>query len=148
MVDAFRLALSRNGGMASLYQGYSENVLYGFPADVIKFVVYDYLSGGRKDLSPTDGATYGAISTGIAQWITTPLDVLRNRIMAEVNDDEIVGTHGNYFERLGKIAEEEGVEALFAGTSPRIAKAMLSGALQFAAYEETKQKITDFFLRR
>ncbi|KAL3792808.1 hypothetical protein HJC23_002615 [Cyclotella cryptica] len=154
-VDAFRLALSRRrGGMASLYVGYSENVLYGFPADVIKFVVYDSLSGGRrkKDLSPLDGAMFGAVSTGVAQWITTPLDVVRNRIMAEVVVEEEEGgdegRKGNYLERLVKIANEEGVEALFAGTAPRIAKAMLSGALQFAAYEETKQTITNFFLRR
>ena len=146
VVDAFQLALSR-GNITSLYTGYSENVLYGFPADVIKFVVYDYLSGGKKNLSPVNGAMYGAISTGIAQWLTTPLDVVRNRIMAEVNDNS-EDTKLNYVGRLVKIAEEEGVNELFAGTTPRIAKAMLSGALQFAAYEETKQKVADFFARR
>jgi len=165
MMEAFQYSLMNDDGkksknptttiIASLYQGYTENILYGFPADIIKFVTYDNLSGGKKDLSPIVGAFYGAISTGIAQCVTTPLDVARNRIMAEVKDnnatdniDKVDGSKMSYMERLVKIAKEEGVEALFAGTTPRIAKAMLSGALQFAAYEETKQKVTEMFLRR
>eukprot|EP00956_Cyclotella_meneghiniana_P031145 scaffold80797_cov43-Cyclotella_meneghiniana.AAC.1 len=167
MMEAFQYSLMNDNGdakssknqIASLYQGYTENILYGFPADIIKFVTYDNLSGGKKDLSPIVGAFYGAISTGIAQCVTTPLDVARNRIMAEVKDnsnttdniDNVDGSKMNYMERLVKIAKEEGVEALFAGTTPRIAKAMLSGALQFAAYEETKQKLfmeSDFHFRQ
>ena len=145
MIEAFQYTL-KEGNVTSLYAGYPENLLYGFPADVIKFIAYDYLSGGRKNLSPANGAIYGAISTGIAQCLTTPLDVARNRIMAEVKNDD--SSKDNYIDRLVKIAEEEGIGTLFAGTTPRIGKAMLSGALQFAAYEETKQKITDMFLRR
>eukprot|EP00970_Alexandrium_tamarense_P009120 scaffold1795_cov187-Alexandrium_tamarense.AAC.38 len=157
-IDAFKLALSQGSGgsdtnsttvdgVRELYQGYPENILYGFPADIIKFVAYDYLSGGRKNLSPADGAMYGAVSTAFAQWLTTPLDVLRNRIMADIEKGDEVDDL-SYVERLTKIAREEGVDELFAGTSPRIAKAMLSGALQFAAYEETKQKIGAFFASR
>lgn len=155
-VDAFRLALSNGNstsdGVSDLYQGYSENVLYGFPADIIKFVAYDMLTGGKgkKGVSPVDGAVYGAMSTAFAQVLTTPLDVLRNRIMADPKNaagaDEAAGL--SYVDRLAKIAEEEGVSGLFAGTSPRIAKAVLSGAIQFATYEETKQKMSQFFMRR
>mmetsp|Transcript_27692 Transcript_27692/g.52497 ORF Transcript_27692/g.52497 Transcript_27692/m.52497 type:complete len:331 (-) Transcript_27692:279-1271(-) len=57
-VDAFEVALSSGGsnnstisGLSELYLGYSENILYGFPADIIKFVVYDYLSEGRKKIT-------------------------------------------------------------------------------------------------
>lgn len=162
--DAFQLAFA-NGkggagnstmdGVSELYQGYSENVLYGFPADIIKFVAYDYLTGGKgkTGVSPLDGAMYGAFSTAIAQLVTTPLDVLRNRIMAEVpsddNDSKSSSTAGlSYIDGLTKIAKEEGVEALFAGSSPRIAKAVLSGAIQFATYEETKQKMAEYFTKR
>mmetsp|Transcript_27692 Transcript_27692/g.52498 ORF Transcript_27692/g.52498 Transcript_27692/m.52498 type:complete len:113 (-) Transcript_27692:50-388(-) len=106
-----------------------------------------YQRDGKK--SPADGAVYGAMSTAIAQLATTPLDVLRNRIMADskFKGDGESGDRKkpSYLERLSTIAEEEGVSALFAGSSPRVAKAMLSGALQFAAYEETKQKISEMF---
>ena len=127
--------------------------MYGFPVDIIKFVAYDYLTGGKgkKGVSPIDGAKYGAISTAIAQLGTTPLDVLRNRIMAEVDDDSKSNAETanlSYIDRLTKIAKEEGVQELFAGTTPRVAKAMLSGAIQFATYEETKQKTSQCFMKR
>jgi len=158
-IDAFKLALAKadgsnstaSSGFSELYQGYSENVLYGFPADIIKFVVYDYLSGGKgkASVSPGEGAVYGAMSTGVAQLVTTPLDVLRNRIMAvSKGDQESDEKNLSYIERLVKIAKEEGVEELFAGSTPRVAKAMLSGAIQFATYEETKQKIGQLFIKK
>jgi len=158
-LDAFKLALSNDddnsttGGVSELYQGYSENILYGLPADVIKFVAYDNFTGGKgkKDISPIDGAVYGAAATAIAQLVTTPLDVLRNRIMAEVSkdDDEVSSSKDlSYFDRIVKIAKEEGIEELFAGSTPRVAKACLSGAIQFATYEETKQKMAQFFIKR
>ena len=174
--DAFQLALSNNndnstsknnsgGGVSELYQGYIENILYAFPADIIKFVAYDNFTGGKgkKNVSPIDGAVYGALSTAIAQLVTTPLDVLRNRIMAEVSDDDDDNDDDanvddainsskkmelSYVDRLMKIAKEEGIEELFAGSTPRVAKAMLSGAIQFATYEETKQKMAEVFFKR
>ena len=167
--DAFKLALSNGSnstaagdGVSELYQGYTENILYGFPADIIKFVAYDNFTGGRgkKNISPGEGAVYGALSTAIAQLVTTPLDVLRNRIMADVSneydDDDnsnqvsknTEGKDLSYIDKMVKIAKEEGVEELFAGSSPRIAKAMLSGAIQFATYEETKTKMSEMFLKR
>ena len=198
-VDAFRLAVSSGGGrgdgrggdnptkksammdgISELYLGYGENIAYAYPADIIKFGVYEYLTGlgGEKNkggtqrktiaamVSPADGAIYGALSTAISQFVTTPLDVLRNRIMAEVvvsssssssadddgdGDDDagvVVVARPSYLDRLACIAREEGVGALFAGSAPRVAKALLSGAIQFATYEETKQKMSELFIKR
>jgi solute carrier family 25 S-adenosylmethionine transporter 26 len=171
-VDAFRLAVGADDGggrgdnstmmdgVAELYSGYGENVLYAFPADIIKFAAYEYLTGlggkgtKKNSVSPVDGAFYGALSTAISQFATTPLDVLRNRIMAEVAsvvDDEdgpSAIARPSYVDRMTGIAKEEGVGALFAGSWPRVAKAILSGAIQFATYEETKQKMSQLFIRR
>jgi solute carrier family 25 S-adenosylmethionine transporter 26 len=135
--------------VGNFYVGYWENVLYTYPADVIKFVTYENLSGGRKNLQPLAGAVYGAMSTATAQLMTTPLDVVRNRVMAgkgtAADDDD---KDLSYLQSLSKIAQEEGVAGLFAGVSPRVGKAILSGAIQFATYEETKQKLTEYFQKR
>lgn len=51
----------------------------------------------------------------------------------------------NLFQNLNEIAFNEGLSGLFAGASPRIGKSLLSGAIQFATYEETKTKIAQIF---
>jgi len=143
------------------YAGYVENILYAYPADVIKFICYENFSKGRKNLPPLEGAVYGALATAVAQCVTTPLDVVRNRVMTggpaattattdrKDNGSSSSGGDGDdsYWEKLIKIAKEEGAKGLFAGVTPRIGKAVLSGAIQFATYEETKIKIGQFFER-
>lgn len=167
LLDAFNLAMSKNetggvGNIGELYTGYWENLLYTLPADVIKFLCYDSLTGGRKDLPPIRGAAYGALSTAVAQLITTPLDVVRNRVMAGENPssgsaEEESQSGGrcppreapklSYLDSFKDIAEAEGLSALFSGASPRVGKAILSGAIQFATYEETKQSLNRLFLK-
>eukprot|EP00978_Attheya_sp_CCMP212_P002285 scaffold4708_cov55-Attheya_sp.AAC.2 len=157
VLDAFKLAISTSddgkmGGIGELYKGYWENNIYAFPADVIKFLAYENLSNGKKNLPPLQAAVYGAISTGFAQLVTTPLDVVRNRIMVSekappTSSNGAIGKD-SYLESLARLGREEGLDGLFAGASPRVGKAILSGAIQFATYEETKQEIGKWFERR
>ena len=158
-------------GLRDLYTGYWENIIYAYPADVIKFVLYETLvssslqrqkkgtlslaqhKDGMKIISeskkakvgPMEGALYGAIATAISQCITTPLDVVRNRIMVESTFKNVTSPSLSYVESLTELARNEGMSGLFAGVGPKIAKAFLSGAIQFAAYEETSQSIQSMF---
>jgi solute carrier family 25 (mitochondrial S-adenosylmethionine transporter), member 26 len=142
----------KNGGWDAYYTGYWENVAYAYPADVVKFACYEWLSQGQAHLPPSTGALYGALATAVAQCVTTPLDVIRNRVMA--SEGMIVGPNGttsakplSYTECLVELARQEGLGGLFAGVTPRVGKAILSGAIQFATYEETKQEIAKLFAR-
>jgi solute carrier family 25 S-adenosylmethionine transporter 26 len=125
--------------------------VYAYPADVIKFVAYDSITQGRKNLSPQEGAVAGAFATAIAQFTTTPLDVIRNRLMSgKTRDGSLLSDESrksNYIDGLTSLAREEGLNGLFAGASPRVGKAFLSGAIQFATYEETKRKIGELLQR-
>lgn len=134
-------------GLEGFYVGYWENIFYAYPADVIKFVIYELAAGGRKNFSPVEGAIAGALSTAAAQFLTTPLDVVRNRVMAEkgITQIETGGKLVLYVRALQQLARDEGVPGLFAGASPRVGKAFLSGAIQFATYEETKQELAKLF---
>jgi solute carrier family 25 S-adenosylmethionine transporter 26 len=133
-------------GISDLFTGYWENILYAYPADVIKFVAYEGITKGRKDLSPVEGAQAGALATALAQFVTTPLDVVRNRLMTgkDGNGQSLSAEEKSkgYIESLVSLGNNEGVDGLFAGASPRVGKALLSGAIQFATYEETKQSIS------
>jgi solute carrier family 25 (mitochondrial S-adenosylmethionine transporter), member 26 len=140
--------------LEAFYTGYWENILYAYPADVIKFVCYEQLTSGRRASKPTpaEGAVFGAVATAVAQYVTTPLDVVRNRVMAgqqQVQPESPEKTSlQRYVESLVTLAREEGYNGLFAGATPRVGKAILSGAIQFATYEETKQELAKFFNRR
>jgi solute carrier family 25 (mitochondrial S-adenosylmethionine transporter), member 26 len=176
--EAFLRARNNNSSENILetdyYNGYWENIFYALPADVLKFVVYDYLSNGRRksELSALDSAVLGAVSTAIAQLLTTPLDVIRNRVMAKTGQREIIMESrglpteassttpvettdatrtmqkASYIEALLQLGREEGMAGLFAGATPRVGKALLSGAIQFATYEETKLQFAKFFAGR
>ena len=158
-IDAVKRTLTSSNGtdgegdaFSELYTGYLENIFYALPADIIKFVAYDSITNGRKDLSPIEGARAGALATAVAQFVTTPLDVVRNRLMA--GKDNTGNTLSNeqrskgYIESLIALGEEEGLRGLFAGSVPRASKAILSGAIQFATYEETKQSMSKMLLQR
>ena len=141
-LSALKLALNETengGGLGNLYSGYWENIIYAYPADVLKFLAYERLRGGRKNVPAAEGALYGAASTAFAQFFTTPLDVVRNRIMA--GKDKAQNADSGYIDRFVRIADEEGLAGLFAGATPRVGKAFLSGAIQFATYEETKKSV-------
>jgi hypothetical protein len=158
--------MEKGGG---LWQGYGENIVCAFPADAIKFVCYEKLTTvpGRTKakISPFEAAVAGAIATGIAQALTTPLDVIRNRAMLQVlpekkaldpTEEAVVRVPPrnlvlkqnfltNYISVLRSIAREEGVGVLWAGLTPRLGKAVLSGAIQFSSYELTKGSLSDYF---
>lgn len=81
--------------------------------------------------------------------MTTPFDIIRNRRMMEadgtpesdITTTTTTTTRTSYVGSLVELGQKEGLEGLFKGASPRVAKAFVGGALQFAAYEETKQSI-------
>jgi len=158
-------ANSTLGGVKDFYQGYGENMIYSLPADVIKFVVYDGYASRILDrrreqdssvtpsLSPLEGAAVGAFATAVAQFMTTPLDVVRNRAMMEskqftATKREMKQPGNSYLDSIIDLKNKEGISGLFAGASPRVVKALLSGAIQFATYEETKASIRFFFERK
>lgn len=137
-------AIVRDEGWQALWLGYGENIAYAFPADALKFGIYEFVAGGRPKnaIPPLEGAVLGALSTGVAQALTTPLDVVRNRVMVK-GDSEL-----SYLGTLAEIAQKEGATGLFAGCTPRVGKAALSGAVQFGTYEITRGSMWRYFSSR
>lgn len=145
-----------NISMMNLWQGYRENIIYAFPADAVKFIAYELLtskeSADHVKVSPFYGAIAGAAATAISQAITTPLDVVRTRVMLNATSelpadsrriDEVFITR--YLDELRQIYRDEGAAGLFAGLIPRIGKAVLSGFIQFGSYEFSKGSMSNIF---
>lgn len=120
----------QGGGREELYRGYLPNIGYAYPADVIKFLVYetlvDEMFGGRKLLG-AEAALAGACAGLTAQVLTTPLDVVRTNVMANTTTTTVNDMYA-----------QGGAQALFRGVKPRAVRAVGSGAIQFASYELTQ----------
>ncbi|EKX46987.1 hypothetical protein GUITHDRAFT_137950 [Guillardia theta CCMP2712] len=126
--------------LKALFQGFGSNLAYTFPADALKFSVYDVVKAqiGPKGKDPLIAAVTGALSTIVAQVATTPLDVARNKIMGSNSDFAKENTLSAMRVLEKRIIREEGSGALMLGVTPRILRAILSGAIQFTTYEFTK----------
>jgi hypothetical protein len=72
-----------------------------------------------------------------AQGVSTPLDVARTRIMTLPADQPAPGVLAT----LKAVADEEGLRGLYAGLAPKVARALVSGALQFSVLEGVKDAV-------
>jgi len=137
-------------GPSGFYRGYASNLAYAFPVDAAKFVLYDSFKkelkqkNGGKKLSPIESAVFGGIATAVAQSVATPLDVARTRIMNA--DPSTPAGSDNVLQILADVAATEGVGGLFAGIAPKLARAVVSGALQFSVLEQVKDSVNEALL--
>ena len=122
-----------NEGLAGLWTGFQESYWHAVPADVLKFSVYRTLKERYGSNSIVRKALLGSCASAVALSATTPLDVAKTRSMERGAASEDI------IRRLGAILDTEGVGALYAGLGPRVARAAVSGGLQFGSYEAAKR---------
>ena len=93
-----------------------------------------------SDTTPMQGAICGSISGAISSAVTTPLDVVKTRMMLGMKTKEGEPYAGRGTLRsLQTIAAEEGAGALFAGIGPRVGWITLGGFVFFGAYEKAQE---------
>ena len=122
-----------NEGLAGLWTGFRESYWHAVPADVLKFSVYRTLKDRYGGSGILRKAALGSCASAVALSATTPLDVAKTRSMERGAGREDI------IKRLGAILDTEGVGALYAGLGPRVARAAVSGGLQFGSYEAAKR---------
>ncbi|KAH3667323.1 hypothetical protein OGAPHI_002972 [Ogataea philodendri] len=75
---------SGEGVLRGLYRGWSTTIMREIPFTIIQFPLYEYLKSlWSQDtvLSPAKGAVCGSVAGGVAAAATTPLDLLKTRLM-------------------------------------------------------------------
>ncbi|ODQ67130.1 mitochondrial carrier [Nadsonia fulvescens var. elongata DSM 6958] len=129
------------GVFRGFYRGYSTTIMREIPFTMIQFPLYEYMKRsiaaktGREKVTPKEGAVCGSIAGGIAAAITTPLDVIKTRLMLHETRIPIM--------QLTKaLIEEEGGKALFKGIGPRVMWISMGGAIFLGTYETVKDIIT------
>jgi len=117
-----------------LYRGWGITVMREVPFTVIQFPTWEGMKrwaakrDGRETATGLQSAVFGSISGGIAAALTTPLDVLKTRMM-------LAKERVSASSLLGKIYREEGVKAFFKGIEPRVTWISIGGAVFLGSYQ-------------
>ncbi|KAH7311705.1 mitochondrial carrier domain-containing protein [Stachybotrys elegans] len=133
------LALRSSQGFGSmwreLYRGWGITVFREVPFTVIQFPLWEALKAwgrGRRtdgrDVSALESGAYGSLAGGIAAGLTTPLDVLKTRVMLSPERVRVSQV-------FWQIARNEGVRPFFAGIAPRITWISIGGAVFLGSYQ-------------
>lgn len=141
--DAVRLIVSKEG-FKGLYAGYGSFLLRDLPFDAIQFCIYEQLRIGyklaaRRDLNDPENAAIGAFAGALTGAITTPLDVIKTRLMIQGSANQYKGI----VDCVQTILKEEGPPALLKGIGPRVLWIGIGGSIFFGVLERTKKLLAE-----
>ncbi|KAH0615054.1 uncharacterized protein H6S33_000690 [Morchella sextelata] len=127
---------------AELYRGWGVTVMREIPFTVIQFPLWEAMKEWRgrqkgRRCNPGESAVFGSASGAVAAALTTPLDVLKTRLMLAKEKQSAVSTFKG-------IVREEGVSALFKGIGPRVLWISIGGAIFLGAFDSAKVALERF----
>ncbi|KAK8156366.1 mitochondrial carrier domain-containing protein [Phyllosticta citrichinensis] len=117
-----------------LYRGWGITIMREVPFTVIQFPLWEGMKAwrqsktGQDKVSATEGALFGSFAGAIAAGITTPLDVLKTRMMLSTEKQSLAPL-------LTSILRESGPRAFFAGIGPRVFWISAGGAIFLGSYQ-------------
>ncbi|KAF8105339.1 hypothetical protein N665_0158s0023 [Sinapis alba] len=141
--DAVRLIIAKEG-FGGMYAGFGSFLLRDMPFDALQFCVYEQLRIGyklaaRRDLNDPENAMLGAVAGAVTGVLTTPLDVIKTRLMVQGAGNQYKGVS----DCVKTILREEGSSALWKGMGPRVLWIGIGGSIFFGVLEKTKQILSD-----
>ncbi|KAI1803808.1 mitochondrial carrier [Daldinia bambusicola] len=136
------LARRRDVGLAGvwreLYRGWGITVMREVPFTVIQFPLWEALKGwGRRrkggldrnvEVGAGESALYGSVSGAVAAGVTTPLDVIKTRVMLSKERESV-------FVVLKDLLANHGIRPFFAGIGPRVMWISAGGAIFLGSYQ-------------
>jgi solute carrier family 25 (mitochondrial S-adenosylmethionine transporter), member 26 len=136
-------------GIGGFYSGFYATLMREIPFSMIQFPLYEasksYMSditrGASKDESTLASAFCGCMTGAFAACLTTPMDVVKTRLMLGCDKNGI--PYRGVINTLQRVHAEGGVKSLFAGVYPRTLWIGIGGFIFFGAYNETKKHISN-----
>lgn len=117
-----------------IYRGWSVTIMREVPFTVIQFPLWESMKeyrrrkSGKESITAFESALFGSVSGAIAAATTTPLDVLKTRMMLAKEKTAMVPL-------LKQILKDNGPRAFFAGIGPRILWISAGGAIFLGSYQ-------------
>ena len=120
-----------------LYRGWTITIVREVPFTVIQFPLWEGMKkwtlqqrskGKPADVTGAESALFGSISGAVAAGLTTPLDVLKTRMMLAKERESMVAI-------TRSIWMEEGSRVFFSGIGPRTMWISIGGAVFLGSYQ-------------
>ncbi|PHH85222.1 hypothetical protein CDD83_743 [Cordyceps sp. RAO-2017] len=124
-----------------LYRGWGITVFRELPFTAIQFPLWEamkkaWAAGRRTDhVSAVESAAFGSVAGAVAAASTTPLDVLKTRVMLSKQSVSV----RDVFRRM---ARDEGLRPFFAGIVPRVTWISIGGAIFLGSYQWAMNMMT------
>ncbi|KAH7885520.1 mitochondrial carrier domain-containing protein [Phlebopus sp. FC_14] len=131
--------LLRQDGVRGFYRGFGTTIMREIPFTSLQFPLYELLkfrlslSLGARPLRAPEAAACGCVAGGVAAALTTPLDVLKTRVMLDMREPS--SQFPSLLTRARQIYATEGPRAFFAGVVPRTLWISAGGAVFLGVYE-------------
>ena len=129
-----RKAIGLGGVWMEMYRGWSVTVMREVPFTVIQFPLWEGMkewrrrTSGRDAIGAIESGLFGSLAGAVAAGITTPLDVLKTRMMLATEKTAMVPL-------LKDILKTSGPRAFFAGIGPRVLWISAGGAIFLGSYQ-------------
>eukprot|EP00924_Labyrinthula_sp_SR-Ha-C_P013027 maker-scaffold_12-snap-gene-7.51-mRNA-1 protein AED:0.01 eAED:0.01 QI:29/1/1/1/1/1/2/1238/269 len=137
------LSILKDQGIRGFYTGYFITVFREIPFSMIQFPIWEGLKSFIRrrnsdgSISSFESAACGSFSGAFASALTTPLDVIKTRLM--LGKDRHGKLYTGVLDTAKRIAAEEGYLAFLSGISARVMWIGIGGFVYFGAYEKSKQ---------
>lgn len=152
------LEILEKDGILGLYAGYSATLLRNLPAGVLSYSSFEYLKAAvlektqQNNLEPLQSVCCGALAGAISASITTPLDVVKTRLMTQVHVEAAnklgAAVYSGVAGTVRQILKEEGLVGFTRGMGPRVVHSACFSAIGYFAFETARLTILNEYLKR
>lgn len=151
------LSILQKDGVLGLYAGYSATLLRNLPAGVLSYSSFEYLKAAvlsstkRSNLEPIQSVFCGALAGAISASITTPLDVVKTRLMTQAHVEAVsrvsAAMYSGVSTTVKQILKEEGWVGFTRGMGPRVLHSACFSALGYFAFETARLAILNQYIK-
>ncbi|KAF9609134.1 hypothetical protein IFM89_013388 [Coptis chinensis] len=152
------LSILQKDGILGLYAGYTATLLRNLPAGVLSYSSFEYLKAAvlaktkKGHLEPFESVCCGALAGAISASLTTPLDVVKTRLMTqaqvEVGTKIAANVYGGVTSTVKQILLEEGWVGFTRGMGPRVLHSACFSALGYFAFETARLMLLHQYLSK
>lgn len=135
-----RGSIGWGGVRRELYRGWGVTVLREVPFTMIQFPLWEGMKGWwrrrregeggerRVLVGAVESGVFGSVAGAVAAGVTTPLDVVKTRLMLGREREGVRVV-------VGRMVREEGAGAFFKGVGPRVVWISVGGAVFLGSYQ-------------